>query len=530
MTVVDPAQSHHGLAPEVYREDLGPVDQPSVRANQDGGSDRMTHSQRRQSGPAAPTVVRSHPEWKGVSNSAVMLTDTSGRLGMRGVKRESDGQQQAPTKPPRLTETGIRDVDIFSNHFFVLNCEALDEEYRCTRAYAEKICEEMNARKDVYKGSGWTTSVEKSKSHGQTADVGLFPAVEFRADLKEPDEECLHWFPFREGILMVKMRPGLICENADFGLRVRLLTGFGNSDPRRVKVKDADGNERSKLADYVQVLEWPSRNVAPEAQCYRKPIYFRSTVKDFPFNRPERFAPVANYYVHLHTTPYRVVGHLYSKQDFEGLVELENAAAKRLIQPAKMALERYTDALERGDDPDLGNADHGKGSMQQGDASGLTAAESPDAGGIDRSISHEGEGGSILPEEEEETVEELLLRKEAQYAEEDHQQAAFTAKPSTGLTTFISRTKHQLGRLGVVGTQSLDLIAEDETEDTTRRNDTDMVTESKAGSTSSIHETDHLGSPSTERMVSAKRLEESADEVRDTTGVRDLDIVYDDEL
>lgn len=37
MTVVDPAQSHHGLVPEVYREDLGSVDQPSVRANQDGG-------------------------------------------------------------------------------------------------------------------------------------------------------------------------------------------------------------------------------------------------------------------------------------------------------------------------------------------------------------------------------------------------------------------------------------------------------------------------------------------------------------
>ncbi|KAK6386506.1 hypothetical protein LTR65_008979 [Meristemomyces frigidus] len=161
-----------------------------------------------------PTSEQVHPPWKRVRDSVVFSTDAADRLSIRSKKRMTEDQQAGPNKTPRHDVT-IGDLDLPANYFFVLRSDPLDEGFRSGRAFMGEVCKEMNARNVVFKGDGWISTVEESKKRGGSGDIGLFPVPEFRAGPSEPDEECLYWFPCRQGIIIVKMRPGLICDNAD---------------------------------------------------------------------------------------------------------------------------------------------------------------------------------------------------------------------------------------------------------------------------------------------------------------------------
>ncbi|KAI7139082.1 hypothetical protein KC337_g85 [Hortaea werneckii] len=128
----------------------------------------------------------------------------SSRLTMHGVKRAfHDGED----RDSKRRDISVRDIDVNQHFFFVLTSSELDDEFKSSRAYQEEICAE-------------------------SGDIGIFAVAQFRANPSPPDDEVLDWWPHKEGILVIKLRPGLICENDWWGLRVRLFWGFGDSNPR----------------------------------------------------------------------------------------------------------------------------------------------------------------------------------------------------------------------------------------------------------------------------------------------------------
>lgn len=55
---------------------------------------------------------------------------------------------------------------------------------------------------------------------------------------------------------------------------------------------------------------------------------------------------VHNCYVHLHSSPYRIVGRLHGREDFQAHVALEKATASRLSVSAEKALKEFEQEVE----------------------------------------------------------------------------------------------------------------------------------------------------------------------------------------
>ncbi|KAI6909739.1 hypothetical protein KC318_g3680 [Hortaea werneckii] len=237
--------------------------------------------------------------------------------------------------------------------------------------------------------------------------------IESEANPAQPDDEVLDWWPHKEGILVIKLRPGLICENAWWGLRVRLFWGFGDSNPRLAKVKNAEGSYRAKLADYVQVLRYPSLNVCPEPLCATPPVYFHSTVRDYAWNKEERFMHVHDCYVHLHSSPYRIVGRLHGVADFQAHVALEKATALRLAFAAEKALREFEQEVESGGNPELKATSDDFGSMSPGfecESKAASIADDDDSTEVDVPSAE----AQLLADEAEEEAERDYTRSDPQ--------------------------------------------------------------------------------------------------------------------
>ncbi|KAI7320164.1 hypothetical protein KC315_g9530 [Hortaea werneckii] len=254
---------------------------------------------------------------------------------MHGVKRAfHDGED----RDSKRRDISVRDVDVNQHFFFVLTSGELDDEFKSSRAYHEEICAEYQRRGEAFRGTDWISSTRESQRLGKSGDVGIFAVAQFRANPAQPDDEVLDWWPHKEGILVIKLRPGLICENAWWGLRVRLFWG----------------------------LKYPSPNVLPEQLCAAPPVYFHPTVQDYAWNKEERFMHVHDCYVHLHSSPYRIVGRLHGVTDFQAYVALEKATASRLAFSAEKALREFEQEVESGDDLELKATADGYGSMSPG--------------------------------------------------------------------------------------------------------------------------------------------------------------------
>ncbi|KAI7261902.1 hypothetical protein KC335_g10501 [Hortaea werneckii] len=258
-----------------------------------------------------------------------------------------------PPSPDRLThlnkpKPGYTTLAGYLNERAHIESESLDHLYSLssgepddTQTYQEEICTEYQQRREGWRGPDCVSSTNESQSLGKSGDIGTFAVAQFTEIPGQTGDEVLDWWPHKEGISVVKLRPGLICENAWWGLRVRLFWGFGDSDPRLVRVKNSEGVYQAKLADYVQVLLYPSSNVRPEPTCFAPPVYFHPTVGDYAWNKEERFMHVHNCYVHLHSSPYRIVGRLHGREDFQAHVALEKATASRLSASAEKALREF---------------------------------------------------------------------------------------------------------------------------------------------------------------------------------------------
>ncbi|KAI7285796.1 hypothetical protein KC345_g1574 [Hortaea werneckii] len=214
--------------------------------------------------------------------------------------------------------------------------------------YQEEICTEYQRRREGWRGTDCVSSTNESQSLGKSGDIGTFAVAQFTEIPGQTGDEVIDWWPHKEGISVIKLRPGLVCENAWWGLRVRLFWGFGNSDPRLVRVKNSEGVYQAKLADYVQVLLHPTPNVSPEPMCFAPPVYFVPTVRDYAWNEEGRFM-----HVHLHPSPYRIVGRLYGLADFQAHVALEKATASRLSFSAEKALRDFERDVASGEDSKL---------------------------------------------------------------------------------------------------------------------------------------------------------------------------------
>ncbi|KAI7197494.1 hypothetical protein KC352_g20595 [Hortaea werneckii] len=324
-----------------YHEDLAP---PAVQAisTEQGFSPSGKHPKLIRQGDISASIEQPA---RGIDRSSIFRRQSadSSRLTMHGVKRAfHDGED----RDGKRRDVSVRDVDVNQHFFFVLTSSELDDEFKSSRAYQEEICAEYQRRGEDLRGMDWISSTKESQSLGKSGDIGIFAVAQFRANPNPPDDEVLDWWPHKEGISVIKLRPGLICENAWWGLRVRLFWGFGDSDPRLVRVKNSEGVYQAKLADYVQVLLYPSPNVSPEPTCFGRPVYFHSTVRDYAWNKEERFMHVHNCYVHLHSSPYRIVGRLHGREDFQAHVALEKATASRLSVSAEKALKEFEQEVE----------------------------------------------------------------------------------------------------------------------------------------------------------------------------------------
>ncbi|GAB1738080.1 hypothetical protein NU219Hw_g2617t1 [Hortaea werneckii] len=329
---------------------------------------------------------------------------------MHGVKRAfHDGED----RDSKRRDISVRDVDVNQHFFFVLTSSELDDEFKSSRAYQEEICAEYQRRGEGLRGTDWISSTKESQRLGKSGDIGIFAVAQFRANPAQPDDDVLDWWPHKEGILVIKLRPGLICENAWWGLRVRLFWGFGDSNPRLVKVKNAEGFFQAKLADYVQVLQYPSLNVFPEPSCAALPVYFHPTVRDYAWKKEERFMHVHDYYVHLHSSPYRIVGRLHGIADFQAHVALEKATASRLAFSAEKALREFEREVESGDDPELKATADDYGSVSPGfecESKAASIADDDDSTEVDVPSAE----AQLLADEAEEEVERDYTRSDPQ--------------------------------------------------------------------------------------------------------------------
>ncbi|KAI6812955.1 hypothetical protein KC367_g4279 [Hortaea werneckii] len=349
MTIIQ----QNGPAPEsaiaaAYYEDLAP---PAVQAISSEQGPQVFCSNGQHSKLAQQQHVGTLIEQpaRGIDRSSILRRQSadSSRLTMHGVKRAfHDGED----RDSKRRDISVRDIDVNQHFFFVLTSSELDDEFKSSRAYQEEICAEYQRQGEGLKGTDWISSTKESQHLGRSGDIGIFAVAQFRANPSPPDDEVLDWWPHKEGILVIKLRPGLICENDWWGLRVRLFWGFGDSNPRLARVKSAEGVYQSKLADYVQVLLYPSSKVSPEPKCFAPPVYFHSTVRDYPWNKEERFMHVHNCYVYLHSSPYRIVGRLHGREDFQAHVALEKATASRLSASAEKALREFEQEVESGEE------------------------------------------------------------------------------------------------------------------------------------------------------------------------------------
>lgn len=249
MTIIQ----QHSTAPEsavaaAYHEDLAPPAVQTLSTEQDF-SPNEKHPKLARPGKIAASMEQPA---RGIDRSSIFRRQSadSSRLTMHGVKRAfHDGED----RDSKRRDISVRDVDVNQHFFFVLTSGELDDEFKSSRAYQEEICAEYQRRGEAFRGTDWISSTRESQRLGKSGDVGIFAVAQFRANPAQPDDEVLDWWPHKEGILVIKLRPGLICENAWWGLRVRLFWGFGDSNPRLAKVKNAKGLYQAKLADYVQV-------------------------------------------------------------------------------------------------------------------------------------------------------------------------------------------------------------------------------------------------------------------------------------
>ncbi|KAI6822483.1 hypothetical protein KC340_g12272 [Hortaea werneckii] len=343
----------HSTTPEsaiaaAYHEDLAP---PAVQAisTEQGLSPDGKHQKLARQEHIATSIGQPA---RGIDRSSIFRRQSadSSRLTMHGVKRAfRDGKD----RDSKRRDISVRDIDVNQHFFFVLTSSELDDEFKSSRACQQEICAEYQRRGEALRGTDWISSTKESQRLGKSGDIGIFAVAQFRANPAQPDDEVLDWWPHKEGILVIKLRPGLICENAWWGLRVRLFWGFGDSNPRLVKVENAEGFYQSKLADYAQALLYPSENVSPEPSCFAPPVYFHATVQDYAWNKEERFMHVHDCYVHLHSSPYRIVGRLHGRADYQAHVALEQATASRLSLSAEKALREFEQEVESGRDPQL---------------------------------------------------------------------------------------------------------------------------------------------------------------------------------
>ncbi|KAI6910510.1 hypothetical protein KC318_g2949 [Hortaea werneckii] len=215
---------------------------------------------------------------------------------MHGVKRAfHDGED----RDSKRRDISVRDVDVNQHFFFVLTSSELDDEFKSSRAYQEEICAEYQRRGEAFRGTDWISSTRESQRLGKSGDIGIFAVAQFRTNPAQPDDEVLDWWPHKEGIL---------------------------------------------------VLKYPSPNVLPEQLCAAPPVYFHPTVRDYAWNKEERFMHVHDCYVHLRSSPYRIVGRLHGREDFQAHVALEKATASRLSASAEQALREFEREVESDED------------------------------------------------------------------------------------------------------------------------------------------------------------------------------------
>lgn len=304
--------------------------------------------------PRAETDTRrfGHRQLWQMSRSNVLVPDGGGRRMMRassGLKRtlDEDGDSEEeyldPSKAPRLVNTTILDINVPEGYFNTLTSEEINEQFKSVRALMVELCKKM--RRTVFRGNGWTSSEEESRTRGRPGDLILHPTPEFRKSKKRPNDEYLDWISLPHGSLVIKMRPAVISKNAHSSVRTRPCTGFGDSNPKGQQINDRERGLRNRLADYVQILEYPSSSVAAEPECFRTPVYF-DTVGDHKLDKDERFAHVYEYYHHPHTVPYKVIGRPHSLRDVQALLKIEQAAAEDLVNPLKSTIVAMTEEME----------------------------------------------------------------------------------------------------------------------------------------------------------------------------------------
>ncbi|KAI7157423.1 hypothetical protein KC349_g5664 [Hortaea werneckii] len=270
---------------------------------------------------------------------------------MHGVKRAfHDGED----RDGKHRDISVRDVDVNQHFFFVLTSSELDDEFKSSRAYQEEICAKYQGRGEGLRGTDWISSTKESKRLGKSGDIGIFAVAQFGANPAQPDDEVLDWWPHKEGILVIKLRPGLICENAWWGLRVRLF-----------------------------------------------------------WNKEERFINVHEYYVHLHSSPYRIVGRLHGIANFQAHVALEKATVPRLTFSAEKALREFERKVESGDDPELKATADDYGSMSPGfecESKAASIADDDDSTEVDVPSAE----AQLLADEAEEEAERDYTRSDPQ--------------------------------------------------------------------------------------------------------------------
>ncbi|KAK5123461.1 hypothetical protein LTR85_002499 [Meristemomyces frigidus] len=262
------------------------------------------------------------------TGSNVFIRSEAGRLRMRGTKRPTEDTQDGSNSRQRTGKAvvPITEVDVPEGHFDSLGGADLDEEMKAQRAYGIQLFKQV--RKTKFASDKWIKTRILSRRRGRVGLIVLIPVIEFRMNQNKPNEECLDRVVVPDGILIIKLRPALLCENADYGLRCGPFTGFGDSDPTDVVIQDEARGRRWKLTDYVQFVEREAADsVQDEPRCFDDKIIFRGN-GDYDFSTmKERYGHVYEYYKHPHGVPFMIIGELDGHPVEREIARLEALAA-----------------------------------------------------------------------------------------------------------------------------------------------------------------------------------------------------------
>lgn len=176
MTITKPHDNMPYEEPDAYHEDLASCSSELLMRDT-RGYDTCKRDTRTDISTDAIQEQSVRPHFNGVVECTIFAKVASNQLTMRGIKRRSEGHEDGSNKAVKLTAIGIGEVSVHKSHLYVLDNDALNEEYCWARAYVEEVCKEMSAREGVYEGGDSITTVGHSQKRGGPGELG-FEATE----------------------------------------------------------------------------------------------------------------------------------------------------------------------------------------------------------------------------------------------------------------------------------------------------------------------------------------------------------------